>query len=232
MRHLFSWLFVILLAACSATSAAATTVPVEVASGPSFFNLDRPQLSGQPNALAADQPWHFGWRLELAAVIDEEWAEENPGYVPDKYRSRLKQLGEVKYSPAILGLIPRSLFISPKFWNTGIYGATWEFLHAGIGASIGEVSVNVGAGAIATYTFVHSDTLSSPFHFLRPGLDLGAHLFVPFSEKTGLSVGWDSHLYIPQRIGGGLFEIGGTRENLWHIGEAFVAFHYTFPYKM
>ncbi len=213
-------------------SAAATEVPVEVATGPSFYNLDRPQLGGEPNALAADQPWHFGWRLEIAAVIDREWARENPEYIPEQHRERLQRVERVRYSPAFLSFIPRSLFISPKVHNTGIYGATWELLHAGIGATFGDARLNVGAGLLATYTFIHSETLPSPFHFIRPGVDLGAYLFVPFGNGIGLSVGWDSHMYIPQRIGGGVFEIGGARENLWHIGEASLALHFTVPYQL
>ena len=211
--------------------AEAVTVPVEVATGPSFFQLDTPRLGlSEPGPIAADQPWHFGWRLEIAAVIDRQWAREHPGYIPPEYRARMQQMEEVRYSPAILSLIPRSLIISPKIWDTGIYGATWEFMHAGLGISLGEARLNVGAGLLFTYAFMHSENLPSPFHFVRPGLDVGAHVYVPFSEEAGMSIGWDSHMYLPQEIGGGVFEFGGDNGTLWHIGEAFVMFHYIFPY--
>lgn len=205
-------------------------VPVEVGTGPAFFQLDRPRF-GDRGPIADDQPWHFGWRLEIAAIITREWAREHPEMVPPKHRARLQQLDRVRYSPTVLSLIPRSLIISPKFWNTGIYGSTWEFLHLGFGLTLGRAHLNAAGGLIFTYAFMHSETLSSPFHFVRPGLDLGIDLFVPFSDRFGMSIGWDSHLYIPQTIGGGVLDFGADGPALWHIGETFVMFHYTFPFN-
>lgn len=220
------------LAAGHSSSARAVTVPVEVATGPAFFQLDRPRLGGDPNAIAADQPWHFGWRLEIAAIIDREWAREHPSYVPPQYRERLAQLGEVRYSPAVLSLIPRSLIISPKFWDTGVYGSTWEFLRVGIGGGLEALRLRARAGLIATYAFMHSDgdRLPSAFHFFRPGLDLELGLYVPIGEAGGFSLGWTSNMYIPQAIGGGIFQFTGDRGVLWHIGEAYALIHVQFPY--
>lgn len=213
------------------TSTRAVTVPVEVATGPSFFQLDHPRIGGEPNALAEDQPWHFGWRLEIAAVIDREWAREHPEYVSPRQRARIEDIGEVRFSPAVLSLIPRSLFISPPVWETGLYGATWEFLHAGIGANFDSARLGVGGGLIFSYAFMHSETLPSPYHFVRPGLNLGASFYVPVAETAGFSLGWDSHAYIPQAIGGGVFDFSGDLGTLWHIGEAYLMFHYVFPYS-
>jgi len=242
MRHLVvRYLAIGLLAGatwlCSGIAAPsparAVQVPVEVATGPSFFQLDRPRFGGgEPNAIARDQPWHFGWRLEIAAVIDEEWAREHPEYVPQQYRSRIRQVGEVRYSPAVLSLIPRSLIISPKIWDTGIYGATWEFLRVGIGAGFDAFRLRARGGVVATYAFMHSDSARLPgsYHFFRPGLDLELALYVPIGDSAGFSLGWTSNVYLPQAIGGGLFQFTGDKGVLWHIGEPFALVHVQFPY--
>ena len=233
-RHTFIYpLLFAALAALLPAAASATQVPVEVATGPAVFNLDRPQLGGNPNAIAADQPWHFGWRLEIAAKIDSEWAEEHPHLIPEQHRGRLKGDSVVRVSPAELSAIPRSLYISPKVWNTGMYGATWELFHAGVGLRLGEVQLGVGGGLIFTYFFMHSDTLDN-FHFVRPGLDLEVKAYIPFADDAGMSLGWSSHVYIPQAIGGGVFDFGGsdTTTPLWHIGETFVMFHYVFDMNL
>lgn len=214
------------------TSARAVTVPVEVATGPALFQLDRPRFGAEPNALAADQPWHFGWRLEIAAVIDEEWAREHPAYVPPQHRKRLAEVGEVRYSPAVLSLIPRSVIISPKFWDTGVYGSTWEFVRVGVAGGLEAVRIRARGGLIGTYAFMHSDSdrLPSTFHFIRPGLDLELGLYVPIGDAGGFSLGWTSNVYIPQAIGGGVFQFTGDRGVLWHIGEAYALLHVRFPY--
>lgn len=239
-RHLVRWLALGVLASAfwfgfgltAPSRARAVTVPVEVATGPSFFQLDRPRFGAEPNAIARDQPWHFGWRLEIAAVIDEEWAREHPQYVPPQYRGRIRQVGEVRYSPAVLSLIPRSLIISPKIWETGIYGATWEFLRVGIGAGLENLRLRARGGVVATYAFMHSDAASLPgaYHFFRPGLDLELSMYIPIGETAGFSLGWTSNAYLPQAIGGGLFQFSGDQGVLWHIGEAFALVHVQFPY--
>ncbi|MFB6351244.1 MAG: hypothetical protein ABEN55_08585, partial [Bradymonadaceae bacterium] len=222
---------VILLAAIGLPSAAsADTVPVEISSGPSFFNLDQSPLTRDRGALADDQPWHFGWRLEMAAIIDSEWAKDHPEYVPPERRRQLRRVENVRYSPMYLALIPRSLLISPKIWNTGIYGATWEILHLGGSVQIGDVDIGLGAGLLLTYAYVDSETLSSPYYFLRPGSDIGLSVRVPLSDKVALSAGWDVHMYLPQKVGGGVFEIAKNGGNLWHISEPYLLVHYRFPY--
>jgi len=221
-------------AAADSSAARATTVPVEVATGPTFFQLDRPRPGSGRNAIAADQPWHFGWRLEIAAVIDEEWARENPSYVPPGQRERIAEFGEVRYRPGPLSVVPRSLIISPKVWDTGLYGATWELLRVGIGGGLEWLRLRARGGVVATYAFMHSeaDGLAPNFHFLRPGIDVELGLYIPFGEAGGFRIGWTSNIYVPQAIGGGIFQFGGTRGSLWHIGEAYALLHFRFPYEL
>ena len=50
------------------------------------------------------------------------------------------------------------------------------------------------------------------------------------TDVFGISVGWESAVYIPQRLGSFL-EVTPTDQTVWHIGQAFVKLHFRFPYE-
>src|SRR5699024_9915571 len=125
-----------------------------------FFSLANP-FSGSgilSGPLFEDQPFHYGIRIEMAAIIDYEFVRKYPHVVPRTYRRMFKRDTVVRYTPGILALIPRDIIISPKFNHTGVYGATWEFLSAGLdllGSS--KAHLSVGAGLLATYAYIDSE---------------------------------------------------------------------------
>lgn len=209
------------------------TVPVDVGVGPAFFSLGNPLQGDQllSGPIVEDQPFHYGLRFSMAAIIDYEFVRTHKGLVPTKYRSMFKPGSEVRYTPGILAIIPRDLIISPKTNNTGVYGATWQLLHVGIDLLKGSKSrLGVGAGLLATYAYIDSDAFASPTHFLRPGVSVGLDFGTMFNDSFGISAGWDSNFYIPQDIGGPILQAGEADASLWHIGEAFVMLHFRFPY--
>jgi hypothetical protein len=68
-------------------------------------------------------------------------------------------------------------------------------------------------------------------HFLRPGLGAYAYFLFNLGERSALSFGWRSHGYLPQQWGGGITDWSDQwNENLMHIGQAFVMFHYRIPF--
>ena len=208
------------------------TVPVDVGAGPAFFVFGNPSLEHGAFAgpVVVDQFFHYGLRLSLAAVIDHEFIKKHPGLVPPKYRRMFEPGSVVYYRPAVLALVPRNLIISPKLGNTGIYGATWDVLGLNLALITDPVRWTAGASLVGTYAFIDSDAFASPTHFLRPGVDLGTKVRVPLGEDFALSLGWSSNFYLPQKIGGAIFETAKGDDALWHIGEGFLMLHYQFPY--
>ncbi len=208
------------------------TVPVDIAAGPAFFAFGNPLvgdglLSGP---VVEDQTVHYGLRFNMAAIIDRDFVRKYPHTVPRKYRGMFKEDTVVRFKPAALGLIPRNLYLSPKTKNTGIYGATWELLHVGMALmQSGDSRLSVGAGLLATYAYIDSDAFESPTHFLRPGASVGLKFGTMLSDSFGVSAGANSNFYLPQDIGGGIFD-GDGDDALWHIGEAFLMLHYRFPF--
>lgn len=198
------------------------TVPVDIGVGPAgvFFN----------GPVGAEQPLHFGLRLSITAIIDREFATKHQRLIPRQYRRQIRQMTEIRYRPAELALIPSSLMLSPKVANTGVYGATWRWVGLGIAPIDNPVRVGLGAGVIFTYAYMHSETLFSSMHFLRPGVELTLDFEVPVTQNTLLSAGWASQLYIPQTLNGSILEVGGFNNSIWHIGQAFLKLHYRFPY--
>jgi hypothetical protein len=47
-----------------------------------------------------------------------------------------------------------------------------------------------------------------------------------------MSVGWQSTFYPPQALGGAIFSLGDVDQSIWHIGQAFLKFHFRFPYSL
>lgn len=209
-------------------------VPINVGFGPALLFFGNPSLDpvGLDGPILEDQPFHYALRLRLAARIDYQWVKDNPRAVPEEYRSRFTKDTVVYIRPAGMILIPRDIIISPPVHgSTQIYGGTWEPIGVGLPMVSDSVRLSLGASFIFTYAYIGSDAFESPTHFLRPGAALGAELRVNFTDAFAMSLGWDSNMYLPQKIGGGVFSGPDDAYKLWHIGEAFLQFHVIFPYK-
>jgi hypothetical protein len=194
-------------------------VPVDVGIGPAAYLISGPVF--------ADQPVHFGLKINVEAVIDKEWIRRNERAIPSRFRGMARNVNEVRISPSIF--IPDALFISPKLRNTGIFGITWRPLSVGQPFGSGPVKLRLGAGLLATYFFLYSDVLPTT-HFLRPGVDLMAELELGLSKSFLVSLGWASGFYIPQGLGS--FGIGPISSSIWHVGQAFLQLHFRFPVAM
>lgn len=208
------------------------TVPVDIGVGPTFNTLGAIDFAnfGLAGPIYEDQTFHYGIRISLEAVLDQQFLRENSRLVPRQYRSHVRQMTEIRFKPGIASLIPTSLLISPKINNTGVYGATWSFLGLGIAPISGPIRLGINGNIIATYAFIYSDTVASPTHFLRPGAELSIDLEIPVTDQFLLSLGWASQFYIPQQVGGSVFDLGSGNDALWHIGQAFFMFHFRVPY--
>ena len=177
-----------------------------------------------------DQLLHTGLKMSVEAIIDKKTIKKNRKKIPKRYRSYAKQMNEVRFSPSIF--IPDTLFISPKGTrNTGIMGISWEPVGVGIPLLDAGIKARAGLALQLTYAYLYSDTLNDT-HFLRPGLSPGLEVEIPFTKKFLISTGWNSQVYIPQEVGGSITEVGEIDQSIWHIGQAFVKFHYRFPYTV
>ncbi len=198
------------------------TAPVDVGIGPAAFLFFGPVFD--------DQPIHTGVKISVEAVLDKEWLRKNQRLIPARYRKAALSSGEIRFSPAILALVPDSLIISPKTRNTGIYGATWKPMGLGLPLSSSPVRFSIDAGLIVTYAYLYSDLETLPTtHFLRPGLQLGADLEFQLTKSFLISIGWDSSVYIPQRLGA-FEETKPLSESIFHVGQAYLQLHFRFPY--
>lgn len=209
------------------------TVPVELGVGPAFFAFSNPISGGEVlgGPLTEGQMFHYGLRIDIAAIITYDFVRKNPRLVPRKYRSMFKPGSEFRYTPGILALIPRDIIISPKLNDTGVYGANWQLLGIGIDLlSSPKANLNVGAGLLATYAYIDSDLPNTSTHFLRPGASVGLSAGAMLTDTIGLRLGWNSNFYIPQEIGGGILDMGEGDRSLWHIGEAYLQLRVRFPY--
>jgi hypothetical protein len=198
------------------------TAPVDIAVGPAALLFFGPVFD--------DQPIHTGLRINVEAVLDQEWLRKNQALIPRKQRGRASKMGEIRYAPAVLGLIPETLIISPKYKNTGMYGATWKPLGIGLGLTPSPVRLSLDAGLVLTYAYMYSDTLPAT-HFLRPGLQVTADLEFQLSESFLVSLGWSSAAYIPQRVGT-FSETKPLNGSIFHVGQAFLLLHFRVPYTV
>ncbi|MGI5864587.1 MAG: hypothetical protein ACOX6T_21405 [Myxococcales bacterium] len=223
------------LSLLSAPSAFAATekVPVDLGLGPAAYHFF--------GAIGEDQPVHFGLKISLEAVIDQQMIRRNQRKVPANYRKMARDMNEVRYSPSVF--IPDALIISPKYKDTGIYGITWRPLGLGLPLLTGRVRLSVGAGLLLTYAFIHTDLdndlpAGAPApavrdtHFVRPGLDLGAELEIALTKSFLISLGWSSGLYVPQTLGSFGMDLEKLDESIWHVGQAFLQLHFRFPYTV
>src|SRR5687768_9553159 len=122
-----SCLVAFLVCLVPAIAAAKTEIPVDVGIGPAAYYFFGP---------VNDPRWpipHFGLKLNVYAVLDEEFLDRNRGRIPKAYKKAAESLTEVRITPSIF--IPDALIISPKssrFDGTGIYGITWRPLSLGV----------------------------------------------------------------------------------------------------
>lgn len=207
----------------AAVWAAPVTVPVDVGVGPAGLLI--------PGPIFADQPLHSALVFSVAAVIDKKTIRKNKKRIPKQYRDMAAGMDEVRVSPSLF--IPDMLIISPKWANTGMYGVSWKPLSLGVPFVTDPVRLSADLGLRLTYLFIHSDTLAEkPTHFIRPGLDAEISLEIPFSDTWLMSMGWSAQVYIPQKLGGKVWEVGPFDETIWQVNAPFVKLHYRFPYKV
>jgi hypothetical protein len=152
--------------------------------------------------------------------------------VPAKYRKMASQMDEFRYRPSLF--IPDTIIISPKVAHTGMYGATWRLLPLAFNLFPERTTrVDLNVSLLTTYAFIHSDTLPSQYmNFLRPGVDVGFEWTVPVLKDAFLiSLGYASQFYLPQAVGGDVFEWAEDRPSIWHVSQIFMVFHWRVPYE-
>ncbi len=205
------------IACASPAFAAPLSVPVDIAVGPAGLWFS--------DAIGDEQLGHFGLKIRLEAVLSREFIKKHINQVPANYRQLALSMAEFRFRPSLF--IPEELIISPKFLHTGMYGSTWRPLEVGLDLVSGAAPLSLEAGLDLTAAFIHSDSLGFSWIFmLRPGIDLQLEWEVPVSQEFHVSVGWQSALYIPQPLGGGVFELGGfDNRSIWHVGQLFILFH-------
>ena len=215
-----------------ALSQSKVTVPANVGVGP---------VGAMPfGPIFRDQPVHPGLKIWIGAVLDQKTIRENIHRVPAAYRQQARQMDELRIGAHIL--IPDSLILSPKLGDTGILGVTWRPISLGMPlARTDGFRAGLSAGAILTYAFIWSDTLSERYtNFLRPGIDLKAEMEIKLHPKFLVSLGWTSQLHLPQELGPNPFAVeetfleelpGSLSRAIWHIGQPFLMLHYRFPFE-
>ncbi|MFZ5470935.1 MAG: hypothetical protein ACOZIN_16025 [Myxococcota bacterium] len=215
-----------------AALAARVRVPVDVGVGPAAYYFFGP---------VADERWpvpHFGLKLNVEAVIDQNVIRENRRAIPPKYLKQAEKITELRVSPSLF--IPDALILSPQTpytGGTGIYGITWRPLALTVPLfgrkpagswKKSRGALDFEAGLLLTYAFLHSETLPTT-HFLRPGIDLTLELELAASDSFLVSMGWASQLYVPQQLGS--FDVGQWNTGIFHVGQAFLQLHVRFPYE-
>ncbi|MFK7825443.1 MAG: hypothetical protein AB8G05_14920 [Oligoflexales bacterium] len=171
--------------------------------------------------------------------------------IPKKYHDAVRKVDEVRVG---FILIPDSVIISPRNQEKELqlYGVTWRPIGLGIPLKIGNAKLTMGTGLVFTYMYVNIGNyklidqekltdidsensnifLDQVTHFLRPGIDLRLALELKFSPFFLTSIGWASAYYIPQKIGGGVFELSKTKsQNLWRVHHGAFLLNFRFPYE-
>ena len=238
-KFIAGWVWMCLFVCFGGGSAKAARVeePVDVGVGPATYFINNP--------IFLHHPVNVGLKISVAAVINRALIRRYRGKIPARYRRLTRRLREVKLRPLVLGLIPDSLIISPTFQGTQIYGVIFRPFALGLGIPLGPLNVSLSAGILLNYTYIISTTQLSPggptfftqpavqiTHFLRPGIDAKLEFELPISEHFLISFGWASQVYVPQRLGASPFaEFGPFESWVWHFGQAFLLFHFRFPFE-
>lgn len=197
-------------------------VPIDMGLGPQALLLNPP--------IFFDQAVHTSLTLSIAAIIDKQLIHQQRRRIPAQYRSLARSVDEVSYRPWYLALIPELLIISPALFNTGMYGAVWRPL--GFGLSLWHntrAKLSIASNLDLAYLFIHSRTLPSPTHFLRPGINLEFVLRVAITYNFLLSTGWSSDFFLPQGLGQAPWELWPENAPLWHLGGPFLKLHWRIP---
>ena len=220
----------------------AVEIPINIGLGPAYYLIPE-QLEGQQNK-------HTGLSLHIKAIIDKASIEKHKGKIPKKYHDAVSKVDEVRVG---FILVPDSIIISPRKEEHGLelYGATWRPIGLGIPLKMGNAKLSFGTGLIFSYLFVNlgdykivdpekklegnnEDSkvyLDQVTHFVRPGIDLRLSLEIKFSPSFITSLAWTSAYYVPQKIGGGVFDISKTKsQNLWRIHHGAFLLNFRFPY--
>ena len=205
--------------------AADVTVPVDVGVGPAYYLGPGPVFRGTSG--------HFGLKLSVAAILDQQTITKNIKRVPKQYRGMVQRSGEIRIGPSIF--IPDSLIISPAIGDTGMYGVTWRPVGLTVPLIRSGVRLDIGAGLLLTAALILSSRFDTTF-FFRPGVDLGLRLEIPLTESLLVSFGAFAQAYIPQETGG--FGMGNTddpdwlSDSIWLLPQAFFMVHCRFPYTV
>ena len=164
------------------------SIPVQIGIGPAVHMITGP--------VQADQLLHFGLKTYKSAIIDNETIRANKNMIPKKFRSSIMKAREIRISPMVLALIPDTIFISPKYNNTQMYGAVFRPIGIGIAPlSNNWFRFDVNAGLLAMYAFLESDNPKiGKNHLLDIGLDAkaavefkGGHQKRFLARRAGLS---------------------------------------------
>ncbi len=218
----FTTVAVVLFLTAQPALAARVTVPVDLGIAPTLHLIT--------GTIQDDQLLHYGLKISLAAIIDKETIRKNKHRVPKRYRDRISRVSELRFSPA--WYLPDTLIISPRIDNTGMYGVVFKPIGIGLSPVSRPVRINLSAGLLLTYLFIHSETLlDKPMHFIRPGAELKLDFEFRVTRSFLLSLGWASQFYVPQEIGKPIFEVEDFSNSIWHIGQAYLMFHFRFPYS-
>jgi len=210
------------LVCASRANAAPVDVPVDLGVGPAAFLF-------VPGPVGDDQALHYGLKISLQAIINQQLIQREKNRIPPQYRNMVASQKEIRLTPFPLTLIPEDIFISPKIDHTSIYGATIKPISIGAALGGGGVRLGLDLGVVVTAAYLSSDTLPNTF-FLRPGLGATVELELMPTDVFGISIGWESAVYIPQVLGTFL-DVTPTNQSIWHIGDAFLKFHFRFPYE-
>jgi len=204
------------------------TIPIDIGVGPAAHMLTGP--------VQDDQTLHWGLVLSVQAILDKKTLKKLKKKIPKQYRKQILSMDELRMSPSIF--IPDTLFLSPKTTNTGMFGVSWTPVNLGMPIVKDPFRWTLGASLRVSGAFIHSDGIAGAqggqawqMLFLRPGIDLGSELEIPFSDSFLISGGWRSQLHIPQAIGGSVDELGTLDSAVWHIGQPFLMFHVRVPYE-
>ncbi len=204
------------------------TIPIDIGIGPAAHMLTGP--------IQDDQTLHWGLVLSVQAILDKQTLKKLKKKIPKQYRKQILSMDELRMSPSIF--IPDTLFISPKTANTSMVGVSWTPLNLGMPIVKDPFRWSLGASLRLSGAYLASDGIAGAqggqswrMFFLRPGLDLGTELEIPFSDSFLISGGWRSQLHLPQAIGGEVGELGPLDSAIWHIGQPFVMFHVRVPYE-
>lgn len=210
-------------------------VPVQVGVGPAGHLFGGPTFDevGWGGGLFDDQPIHTGFRLSITAVVTSELVEEHPRLVPGDYRGYVRRAGEVRVSPAVLSLIPSTVYLSPPIADASVWGATWSVIGAGLTLLNAPVRAAINGRVIATFMYIDSESVQAPYLFARPGVKLNFDVEIPISTGFLVSLGWSSKVHVPpQPLTEGIVSSGSYDEHsLWHIGQFYLQGHYRFPFR-